>query len=139
MEISSNGNIESNVNSQFPSKQVTTIINSTRDNPEMEILQDKLDEQRIISLHKFKTSSPPEILQQRTGAFSSALVHEIRNPLTNINLAADILRSGYLDEENKIFVDVIKRGVERINNLLTDFLSSYESEKIHSENNLPGY
>ena len=53
--------------------------------------------------------------------------------MTNINLAADILGSGSLDEENKTFVAVIKRGVERINTLLTDFLSSYESEEIHSE------
>jgi signal transduction histidine kinase len=109
------------------------IINFSPDNPAMVTLQDKLEEQRSISLHKFKALSPSQILQKRTGAFSSALVHEIRNPLTNINLAADILGSGNLDEENRILLAVIKRGVERINNLLTDFLSSYENKEIHSE------
>jgi signal transduction histidine kinase len=108
------------------------IFNFSPDNPEMVILQDKLEEQRNISLYKFKALSPSQMLQKSAREFSSALIHEIRNPLTNINLAADILESGNLDEENKILLAVIKRGVERINNLLTDFLSSYESEEIHS-------
>jgi len=133
MEISANGTLDAKPSSQNPPRLITQIIGETRDKTAMIILEDKLAEQRKISLQKFKPVAPSKMLQKRPGSFASALVHEVRNPLSNINLAVDILDSASLDEEHKIFVDVIKRGAARINNILSEFLLSLKKEEIHSE------
>jgi signal transduction histidine kinase len=54
--------------------------------------------------------------------FASALAHEVRNPLTNINLSIDMLNSAITDEELKIYVDIISRSSKRINHLINELL-----------------
>jgi signal transduction histidine kinase len=132
MEILKNGILETNTNNKYPSRLITRIVTVAPD-PAMVIMEDKLEEQRKISLKKFKAAVPPQVLQKRPLVFASALAHEVRNPLTNINLAAELIVSGTLDEEQKLFVEIIKRGVARINNLLTDFLTSHKNKEAHSE------
>ncbi len=72
-----------------------------------------------------------------TGRMARIMAHEIRNPLTNINLAADQLREELeeqnSDDENLAFVDLIKRNSERINNLITDLLNTTRETKIKKE------
>ncbi|HCS20450.1 MAG TPA: hypothetical protein DIW47_07795 [Bacteroidetes bacterium] len=69
-----------------------------------------------------------------TGKMARIMAHEIRNPLTNINLAADQLREEL--EARKVpsefieFADIIKRNSQRINNLIKDLLSSTKETKI---------
>jgi len=62
--------------------------------------------------------------------FASALVHEVRNPLSNINLAVEMLKSLTSDDNHKIYLDIIVRGAVRINDLVTDFLTSFQAEDI---------
>jgi signal transduction histidine kinase len=51
-------------------------------------------------------------------------VHEIRNPLTNINLAVCMLKA-QIDQENiEKCVDIINRNSVRINDIVDDFLKS---------------
>jgi signal transduction histidine kinase len=133
MEILSSGILETHANKKHPSRLVTRIVTVAPPNTAMVMLEDKLEEQRKISLQKFKAATLPLVLQKRPLAFASALAHEIRNPLTNINLAAEMLESDSLDAEQKAFIGMIKKGVERINNLLTAFLASHKNEEIHSE------
>jgi signal transduction histidine kinase len=60
--------------------------------------------------------------------FFSGLAHEIRNPLSNIKLAAEILRSG-IDPSLHSYLDIILRGSDKINLIVTDLLhSSHEHE-----------
>jgi signal transduction histidine kinase len=66
--------------------------------------------------------------------FSSALAHEVRNPLTNINLAIDLLTSTALDNDQKIYVDIIKRASFRINGLVTELLVSGEPGEMPFDN-----
>jgi len=66
--------------------------------------------------------------------FSSALAHEVRNPLTNINLAIEMLTSTALDNDQKTYVDIIKRASSRINGLVTELLVSGEPGKIAFDN-----
>lgn len=59
-----------------------------------------------------------------TGRVVRTLAHEIRNPLTNVNLAVEQLESESEDEELKFYFDIIKRNSKRINDLITELLQS---------------
>jgi signal transduction histidine kinase len=86
-------------------------------------------EERIKQLDKVNK----EILEMRrmekfasTGRIARTIAHEVRNPLTNINLSVDQLRSETdSDEENRnVFYDMITRNSQRINILITELLDS---------------
>lgn len=71
-----------------------------------------------------------------TGRIARTIAHEIRNPLTNINLAVDQLRveTEGLKEEPVIMLDMIYRNSERINQLITDLLNSTKfSDLVHKK------
>ena len=59
------------------------------------------------------------------GQLSAGLAHEIRNPLASISGAADILArgSGPLDATNAKCLEIIRSECDRLNGLLTNFLS----------------
>jgi len=61
------------------------------------------------------------------------LAHEIRNPLANINLAANILGSSTLDEESKAYLDIILRNSRRINVLISELLVNKNPESSRKE------
>ena len=52
------------------------------------------------------------------------LAHEVRNPLTNVNLSAEQLESELEDEDLKFYTNIIKRNCTRINDLITQLLQS---------------
>ena len=58
-----------------------------------------------------------------------ALAHEVRNPLSTINLAVEMLNLGTLDEEQRQFLDIIERGSKRITELINRFLESARPEE----------
>ena len=72
---------------------------------------------------------------------SSTLVHELRNPLTNIILSAKELMSNEkysIDDEIKTYLDIILRGATQINKIISMLLLSkgpdvmeYEEHSIH--------
>jgi signal transduction histidine kinase len=62
-------------------------------------------------------------------AFTSALAHEIRNPITNINLSVEILRSELPDEVSKNYLDIIVRSSKRINDLVTELLNQRKKRR----------
>ncbi|HLK30067.1 MAG TPA: HAMP domain-containing sensor histidine kinase [Puia sp.] len=72
-------------------------------------------------------------LQEQPTQFASALAHEIRNPLSNINLAAEMLTGTIVEDEQKLYLDIIIRSSERINNLVYDLLTYYHNDKIQFE------
>ena len=72
----------------------------------------------------------PKILKEQTPSFASALVHEFRNPLANINLSVGMLESTIKDTELKTYLDIIIRSSERINHLIKDLLKYQQEEKI---------
>lgn len=90
--------------------------------------QEQLKEQ-INALDK----ANKELIQMRsiekfaaTGRIARTIAHEIRNPLTNVNLAVDQLKNDLTTEpENaEIMLDMINRNSDRINQLITDLLRS---------------
>jgi PAS domain S-box-containing protein len=59
-----------------------------------------------------------------TGRLVTTLAHEVRNPLTNINLSLEVLETEVTDEEQITYLDIIKRNVNRINTLINELLNS---------------
>jgi signal transduction histidine kinase len=60
--------------------------------------------------------------RDRSARFAAALAHEVRNPLTNINLSVEMLKSITTDSERKIYFDIIMRSSIRINHLINEIL-----------------
>lgn len=68
-----------------------------------------------------------------TGRMARMIAHEVRNPLTNIMLAADQLSDGTnnVNEEFYNYSELIKRNSIRINNLISDMLNSTRLAKLN--------
>ena len=62
--------------------------------------------------------------------YLSALAHEVRNPLTNINLAVHALESTLKDLHLKVYFDIIMRSSTRINDLITELTTSNRAHKV---------
>ena len=90
---------------------------------------------RILQLDK----ANQELIQMRstekftaTGRIARTIAHEVRNPLTNINLAVDqlnedlanIVKGNTGKDHHQLMLDMIARNSVRINQLITDLLNS---------------
>ena len=68
-----------------------------------------------------------------TGKIARTIAHEVRNPLTNLNLALDQLRSE-LPAENesvKLYGDIIQRNADRIEQLVGEMLNSSKPKELN--------
>jgi signal transduction histidine kinase len=66
--------------------------------------------------------NPLKIAQKEAGPYDSLLAHEVRNPLTNIDLSIKMLLSGIKEGERKTYLDIIMRSSIRINDLLNELI-----------------
>ncbi len=94
-------------------------------------------EKKVNELDKLNT----ELIELRsiekfaaTGRISRTIAHEIRNPLTNINLAAEHLKSEMPpgDETDMLF-GMVTRNSNRINDLISDLLNSTKASHLSFE------
>ena len=94
-------------------------------------------EERVKQLDKANR----ELLEMRrlekftaTGRIARTIAHEVRNPLTNINLSVDQLKSGMEsgEEDRQVFYDMILRNSQRINTLITELLDSTKFVEVQS-------
>lgn len=72
-----------------------------------------------------KKSVAEQLLREKietTERLVRTLAHEIRNPLTNINLSLHQLESEIADDQ-KMFTDIVKRNSERINHLIGELMN----------------
>ncbi|HUR67008.1 MAG TPA: ATP-binding protein [Chitinophagaceae bacterium] len=67
----------------------------------------------------------------KPSAFGAALTHEVRNPLTNINLAVEMLQRMNPSEGQQDYLDIILRASKRINVLVSELL--VKQPKLKSE------
>jgi len=84
------------------------------------------------SIDLFKTLVPVKSRPAGPGQLAF-LAHEIRNPLSTINLSAEMLKSVITNEEQKMFLDMIVRGSMRINDILTDLHATFRANETASE------
>ena len=101
-------------------------------------LYDQRLRQRIEELDRANS----ELLRMRsqekfaiTGRIARTIAHEVRNPLTNINLAADQLNSEITnkDENTAFLFNMIDRNSNRINQLIADLLNSTKIPDLNME------
>jgi signal transduction histidine kinase len=67
-----------------------------------------------------------------TGKIARTIAHEVRNPLTNLNLALDQLRNEIPEdsESGKLFGDIIERNAHRIEQLVSEMLNSSRTREL---------
>jgi signal transduction histidine kinase len=66
-----------------------------------------------------------------TGRISRTIAHEVRNPLTNINLATEQLKNEVeANEDVDLLFDMISRNSNRINQLISDLLNSTRTSEL---------
>ncbi|MBZ2190529.1 sensor histidine kinase [Alcanivorax sp. JB21] len=57
------------------------------------------------------------------GRMSATIAHEIRNPLSAINHASQLLEEGIAEKEDKKLLGIIQKHVARVNGIITDILA----------------
>jgi signal transduction histidine kinase len=65
---------------------------------------------------------------------SRTIAHEVRNPLTNVNLSIEQLKNeiNSKDESLEMYFDIIGRNCERINSLITELLNATKPPQIET-------
>ncbi len=90
-------------------------------------------------IDQLKTANA-ELVQMRsmekfaaTGRIARTIAHEVRNPLTNINLASSQLKTDItdMDENSLSLFDIIERNSNRINNLISDLLNTTKFSELN--------
>ena len=89
---------------------------------------------RISELHKLNS----ELVELKsiekfasTGRIARTIAHEVRNPLTNINLAAEHLKSEIIpNSETDLLIEMITRNANRINQMISDLLNSTKASQL---------
>lgn len=64
------------------------------------------------------------------GRLVRTLAHEVRNPINNINLATEQLNAGEMNEDEQLYLDIIHRNSNRINELIKELLLSARPAEI---------
>lgn len=67
-----------------------------------------------------------------TGRLVRTLAHEVRNPLSNIHMSLEQL-NGLTKDEDRIYLDIIDRNGKRINDLITELLTSSKPAEMSFE------
>ncbi len=67
-----------------------------------------------------------------SGRFIRTLAHEVRNPLNNIKLAVEnLIQTTFNDDDSNLYLDIIHRNGQRINDLVTELLQSSGPSEIN--------
>jgi len=70
-----------------------------------------------------------------TGRLARTLAHEIRNPLTNIHLSLDHLRTNDIDEAQQSYFGIIQRNAKRIGAIISELLDTARPSDIILQKN----
>lgn len=68
-----------------------------------------------------------------TGKMARTMAHEVRNPLTNLTLSLEQLKSEYESEDALMMCEIIGRNAKRIDNIISQMLNNATLDKIIPE------
>jgi PAS domain S-box-containing protein len=71
------------------------------------------------------------------GKIARTLAHEVRNPLTNINLSIEQLEEYVNEEEYNQYFEIVKRNSKRINDLVTELMENSKPAELHESSSTP--
>ena len=77
---------------------------------------------------EFETTLKTEKLAT-VGELSSRLAHDMRNPLSYINMSTQLLKSKITDKENTEKLDVIEKGIARMSHQINDVMDFVRSKE----------
>lgn len=113
---------------------VYSLVVYNKENKEKRLASKKAEqyEQQLQERVKQLSNLNTELIELRrlekyvvTGRIARVIAHEVRNPLTNINLATEQLKSELDETEStEMLFSMISRNSERINQLVSDLLNS---------------
>jgi signal transduction histidine kinase len=81
----------------------------------------------------FKFLIPRKDVPKERDQFASALAHEVRNPLATINLAVQMLRAPIKTYDDNLYLAIIIKASEQIDDLITDLLTSRKAVEMQAE------
>ncbi|WP_306643329.1 hybrid sensor histidine kinase/response regulator [Sanyastnella coralliicola] len=127
------------IQTELGTKKVTiSIVDQTEFGDDIQFqvfLQDISDQMRLISEQKDREKA------QFAEKMARLIAHEVRNPLTNIQLSVEQLESGVDNELNQddlsYFLDIIKRNGVRINDLVDLILDSSSPSELRLDEEAP--
>ena len=79
---------------------------------------------------RYATPPAPKKVMDYPVQFLTAMAHELRNPLTNINLSIGMIESIIKNDDLKTYLDIIMRSSIRINDLITELLKYQQEEDV---------
>jgi len=121
---------------------ITGFVTYTNENKARKVALQNIKEyqeqlgKRIDELNKANA----QLLQMRstekfaaTGRIARTIAHEVRNPLTNIDLASSQLKTDITDpDKNMLYLfDIIDRNSKRINKLISDLLNTTKFSELN--------
>ena len=114
------------------------VLEKSEDEPHIDVLFSKLGTKGNFSkITLFTESLLREQAQkyslERMGRMASAIAHEIRNPLTSMMTAIELLQSSDQNEENTKTIGAISRNTLRINQIIEDVLAIGHSKQANLE------
>jgi signal transduction histidine kinase len=87
----------------------------------------------IAKSAEMDTPENPKIIKDTPLPLIAALAHEVRNPLTCINICTEMLKSKISNKNKVIYIDIIKRNTSKINNLIYDLITFREADQSRTE------
>jgi len=87
----------------------------------------------ITSLKRAERASLHAEKLAATGRLIRTLAHEVRNPLNNIQMSVEQLLDDHKNDENSLYLEIIKRNGKRINDLINELLASSRPSEMEME------
>jgi two-component system, OmpR family, sensor histidine kinase ChvG len=94
----------------------------------IELLKSRNDEIGTLSLSLDDMTHDLQKRIDNAENFSSDLVHEIRNPLTSLKSASEILNDTQNQEQRNKLINILNHDVQRIERLITDYSQMLKDE-----------
>jgi two-component system, OmpR family, phosphate regulon sensor histidine kinase PhoR len=106
-----------------PSDLKLELISNERRKFDVHVSPINLDERHAV-IGFFHDTTQIERLEHTRQEFLSNISHELRTPLTSIMAFVETLEDGAINDEenNRRFLDIIRRNAERMHNLIDDIL-----------------
>ena len=105
-----------------------TIREKSRKKTNINELKNRNDELGVLSISLDDMTNELQKRISHAENFSTDLVHEIRNPLTSLKSASEILQETEDQTQRRKLIDILENDVQRIERLITDYSQMLKDE-----------